>query len=141
MASELMAAVAPGDRLTAMRGFLADPRDTATPDATIELLRKAFRGELLSPPLTKRLVAILEATSTGSGRIKGLLGAGTVVAHKTGTTGTAMKLNGGTNDVGVIAGELAIAVYIKGSTRTLAAREKVIAQVAKAAFDARPNLA
>ena len=45
---------------------------------------------------------ILERTSTGAGRIKGLLPNGTVVGHKTGTTGNAGALNGSTNDVGVI---------------------------------------
>ena len=49
--------------------------------------------------------------------------------------------DGSTNDVGVItlpgnAGRLAIAVYIKGSSRSEAVREKVIAQIARAAFDA-----
>ena len=89
---------------------------------------------------------ILKATTTGSARIKGLLPAGTVVAHKTGTTATVMDFNGSTNDAGVIqlpggGGQLAIAVYVKGSTRNLAARELVIARIAKAAFDSWANLA
>ena len=88
---------------------------------------------------------ILKATTTGSARIKGLLPAGTVVAHKTGTTGTVMDFNGSTNDAGVIllpgGGQLAIAVYVKGSTGSLAARELVIARIAKAAFDSWANLA
>ena len=130
----------PEGRLAAMRRFIADPRDTATPDGTVQLLRRLFRGELLSASSTARLVEILEATTTGAGRIKGLLPAGVVVAHKTGTTGTAGRLNGSTNDVGVItlpkgAGQLALAVYVKGSTRDLAAREMAIARVAKAAVD------
>jgi beta-lactamase class A len=140
MLDELTAKIAPADRLRAMHRFLEDPRDTATPNGTVRLLAKAFRGELLSRDLTARLVEILKATSTGKGRIKGLLPAGTVVAHKTGTTATAAGLNGGTNDVGVImlpkgAGRLIVAIYIKGSTRDLAAREMVIAKIARAAFD------
>jgi beta-lactamase class A len=103
-------------------------------------LKRAFRGELLSKALTGRLVEILEATTTGSARMKGLLPVGTVVAHKTGTTATVMGLNGSTNDVGVItlpkgAGKLAVAIYVKGSTRELESRERVIARMAKAAFD------
>jgi beta-lactamase class A len=115
-----------------MRRFLDDPRDTATPDATIDLLRKLYRGELLNAQLTARLIAILEKTTTSPARIKGLLPPGTVVAHKTGTTGSAGEWNGGTNDVGVIAGKLAIAVFVKGSTRPLPQREHVIAEMAKA---------
>jgi len=138
MFEELTAKIAPQDRRRAMRRFMADPRDTATPDGTVHLLQRAFRGELLSASLTGRLVEILEAATTGSARIKGLLPAGTVVAHKTGTTATFLNLNGGTNDVGVITlpkgGQLAIAVYVKGSTRDLATREKIIAGIARSAF-------
>ena len=39
----------------AMRQFLADPRDTGTPAGTVQLLKKLFAGELLSPKLTARL--------------------------------------------------------------------------------------
>ena len=71
---------------------------------------------------------------------KGLLPGGTVVAHKTGTATTVMGLNGATNDAGVVtlpngAGQLAIAIYVRGSTRDQATRESVIARMAKAAFD------
>ncbi len=140
MFDELTAKITPAERLRAMRRFLNDPRDTATPNGTIRLLERTFQGELLSGELTARLVEIMKATTTGAARIKGLLPAGTVVAHKTGTTSTVMGLNGGTNDVGVImlpkgAGQLAIAIYVKGSTRDAAARERVIARIAKAAFD------
>lgn len=139
MLDELTAKIAPAERLRAMQRFLEDPRDTATPNGTVRLLERAFQGELLSRDLTARLVEILKATTTGKGRIKGLLPAGTVVAHKTGTTATAAGLNGGTNDVGVImppkgAGRLIVAIFIKGSTRDLDTREMVIAKIAKAAF-------
>jgi beta-lactamase class A len=146
MSDKLTAAIPAAERLAAMREFLGDPRDTGTPAGTVQLLKKLFAGELLSPKLTARLVEILKATTTGSARIKGLLPAGTVVAHKTGTTGTVMDFNGSTNDAGVIllpggGGQLAIAVYLKGSTRNQAAREQVIARVAKAAFESWAILA
>jgi beta-lactamase class A len=129
------------DAAASMPRFIADPRDTATPDGTVHLLQRLFRGELLSPASTARIVEILQATTTGAGRIKGLLPAGTIVAHKTGTTGTFERLNGSTNDVGVVtlpngAGQLALAVFVKGSTSDLPARETSIARIAKAAFDA-----
>jgi beta-lactamase class A len=123
-----------------MPGFIADPRDTGTPDGTVLLLQRLFSGGLLSPSSTGRMIEMLQATTTGADRIKGLLPAGTLVAHKTGTTGTQHGLNGSTNDVGVItlpngAGQLALAVYVRGSARDLSAREMVIARIAKAAFD------
>lgn len=139
MYDELTAKIAPADRVAAMKRFLNDPRDTATPNGTVRLLERAFQGELLSKELTARLIEILKSTTTGSARIKGMLPAGTVVAHKTGTTWTAMGLNGGTNDVGVIllpnGGRLAIAAYVKGSTRDLETRERIIARIARATFD------
>lgn len=137
---QLIANVPLDTQHSAMRQFLADPRDTATPQATVQLLARAFRGELLSQHNTARLVAAMNACTTGRQRLKGLLPPGTVVAHKTGTTDTIEGLNGATNDVGVItlprnAGQLAIAVYIKGSTRDETTRDHVIARIARAAYD------
>jgi beta-lactamase class A len=137
---ELTSKVPATARRAAMRAFLSDVRDTATPDATAELLKRTFRGELLSASSTSRLIQILESTTTGGARLKGLLPAGTTVAHKTGTTATAQGLNGGTNDVGVVTlpngDRFAIAVYIKGSTQKSETLEKVIAQISRATFDA-----
>lgn len=129
------------DADASMRRFLADPRDTATPDGTVDLLRHTFHGDLLSPDCTARLIRMMEATTTGPARIKGLLPSGTVVAHKTGTAPTVGGINGSTNDVGVItlprgAGQLAVAFYVKGSRRDQDTREAAIARLAKAAFDA-----
>lgn len=123
-----------------MRRFLRDPRDTGTPDGTVQLLARIFQGELISATSTQFLQAALVATSTGKNRLKGMLPPNTVVAHKTGTTATIDGLNGGTNDVGVIslpgnAGRLAIAVYISGSSREEATRDLIIARIARAAYD------
>ena len=137
--TKLLAGTTPAARHAALLRFIDDPRDTATPDATVQLLARAFRGDLLRPPTTARLQQMLEGTVTGQQRLRGLLPANTVVAHKTGTTATEQGLNGGTNDVGVITlpnGKLAIAIYIKASTRSLAVRERVIARAALAAFTA-----
>jgi beta-lactamase class A len=123
----------------ATRRYLADPRDTGTPNGTVQLLARAFRGEILSKSSTARLIEILKATTTFPTRIKGLLPSGTIVAHKTGSTGTVNGLTAATNDSGVIflpsGDELAVAVYVKASTRTDAERDVVIARIARAAFD------
>lgn len=119
----------------AMRRFIADPRDTATPNATVQLLQRLFAGQLLSAVSTAFVIRCLEACETGRNRIRALLPPGTVVADKTGTTGTAPGgLNGSTNDAGVIDGKLAIAVYIKGSRQSQPARENIIARLAAAAW-------
>jgi beta-lactamase class A len=129
------------DAHASMERFLSDPRDTGTPDASVQLLRRAFAGELLSKSSTAALIRMMQATTTGPGRIKGTLPLGTVVGHKTGTTSTVNGLNGSTNDIGVIelprgAGQLAVAFYVKGSRRDQAARELAIARLARAAYDA-----
>jgi beta-lactamase class A len=120
--------------------YLADPRDTGTPNGTVQLLARLFRGELLSKASTARMIEILKSTSTGSKRLKGMLPPGTVVAHKTGTTAVVKRLAAGTNDSGVIflpkGGRLAISVYLKASTWNEATRERVIARFARAAYDA-----
>jgi beta-lactamase class A len=144
MADALVMKVPPQQQKAAMRRFIEDPRDTGTPNATVDLLQKLYRGEILSRAMTARLRMILERTSTGAGRIKGLLPNGTVVGHKTGTTGNAGALNGSTNDVGVIVlpdgAQLAVAFYVKGSTRDAVVRDRVIAQMAWAAFDWAVNI-
>ena len=133
-------AVPPDARREAFARFLADPRDTATPDALVQLLRQVEEGRGLSPEGRDRLLALMTRTRPGAQRLKGNLPAGTVVAHRTGTGADFGKANICTNDVGVVTlpggrGHLAIAVLIKGSDRSLAAREKAIAAIARAAYD------
>jgi len=104
------------------------------------LLDKFYKGTILSRNNTEFLYNILTETTTGPRRIKGLLPAGTVVAHKTGTSPTnAEGLSPGTNDIGIMTlpngKHLAIAVFVCNSTDDEATREMVIAKIAKAAFD------
>jgi beta-lactamase class A len=137
---ELTSKIPPSKRLVSLKAFVSDPRDTATPDGTVDLLRKLWDGKLLSAASTARLMRILESTTTGPARLKGALPQGTVVAHKTGTNGTVQGFNAGTNDVGIVtlpgkAGRFAIAVFIKSSSRPASAIERTIAQIARAAYD------
>jgi beta-lactamase class A len=129
----------PDAHYQATLGYLADPRDTGSPDGTVQLLTRLFHGELLSKANTDRMIAFLKATTTFPHRIKGLLPAGTVVAHKTGSTSAVKKLAAATNDSGVIylpdGTLLAISVYVKASTRSDAARDRIIARIARDAFD------
>lgn len=114
--------------------YAKDPRDHGSPRAMLTLLTKLWKGELLDKAHTAELLDIMYRTSTGAGRLKGMLPAGTPVAHKTGTySGTA-------NDVGIIdlpdGTHLAIAVYVKGSRRLQGPPlENAIAQSARAVYD------
>jgi len=115
------------------RPFNADPRDSSTPEAMLDLLLRIDAGTALSPESTKVLMGIMERCHTGVKRLKGLLPVGTVVAHK---TGTLMSI---ANDVGLITlpdgGRLAIAVFVKGDTKGMDVQERVIADIARAAYD------
>lgn len=113
--------------------FPNDPRDSGTPDGTVDMIHKALYGRILRDDLRKFLRASMEKTRTGAGRIPALLPKGVVVARKTGTMG------GSANDAGAIrlpnGGEVIVALYTKASKRDLPERERVIAQLAKAAYD------
>ncbi len=127
-------AVSDEDRERARTAFDTDPRDTATPEDMANLLRRLWDGELLSRKSTDLLIDIMRRSTTGTGRIKGLLAPRTEVAHKTGSIG------GTTNDVGIItlpddAGHVIVVLFVKGSTRPVDQRERAIAHIARAAHD------
>ena len=114
--------------------YARDQRDTSTPDAMASLLVHVYRQNLLKPETVKLLLGIMRRCQTGDARLKGLLPAGTELAHK---TGTAMGI---INDVGIItlpngAGHIAIVVFIKGSKSSVAECEHSIAEVARSAYD------
>lgn len=113
-------------------------RNWATPKAMTDLLRLLYAGRGLSTSSRDMLLQMMTETGTGPRRLKGLLPAGTVVAHKTGTSGTTKGLTRATNDVGLITlpdgRHLAIAVFVSDSTASVAVREQVIARIALAAW-------
>jgi beta-lactamase class A len=105
------------------------------------LLDNFYTGHMLSKTSTGFLWKILTETSTGPNRIKGLLPAGTVVGHKTGSSPTnAEGLSPATNDVGIITmpngKHVAISIFVCNSTADEATRESVIAKIARAVYDA-----
>ncbi len=113
--------------------FNDDPRDASTPEAMVQLLAVIQSGKALSASGTKVLIEIMERCITGEKRLKGLLPLGTVVGHKTGT------LMGIANDVGIVSmpdgSKFAIAVFVKGDTKGIDTQERVIAEIARTAYD------
>ena len=86
------------------------------------------------------LWATMKQTETGKNRLKGQLPAGTVVAHKTGWSGTNKEgITAAVNDVGVVflpnGRHYFISVFVTDSEEDTAANEKIIADVAKVAWD------
>ncbi len=127
-------------RTRALATYLADPRDTATPTATADLLLRVHRQDLLRKASSARLVSILERVTTGKDRLKALLPAGTVVAHKTGGSDVTDGVVAATNDVGIItlpgaAGHVIVAAFLKEARGDDAARAHALALVGRAVFD------
>lgn len=122
------------------KAFDADGRDSATPEAMALLLSAIHSRKLLHPASHERLIRWMTETTTGPLRIKGQLPPGTTVWHKTGTGGTKDGVNLCTNDVGVVElpegkGHLALAVFVKLSTKSLEERELAIAGAARLFYD------
>lgn len=83
---------------------------------------------------------VMKKTETGKDRLKGQLPKGTVVAHKTGWSGmNKAGITAATNDIGVVflpqGKHFYISVFVANSTESPATNEKIIADIAKAAWD------
>jgi beta-lactamase class A len=122
-------------RLLADKRDLWDERDSSTPVAMVELLRKIYRAELINPSSRNYLLGLMAQCQTGKNRMRALLPFGTPVEHKTGT------LNGYTSDVGFISlpdgRRIAVAMFARGGSdrpRTIAETTRVIYDGFKSMF-------
>lgn len=113
-----------------------DPPDT---DRAASAETHSAAPPFISPENAKLLQKFMTETPTGPNRLKGMLPQGTVVAHKTGTSGTVNGVTAATNDVGIITlpsgRQFAIAVFVADSPADEKTREAVIAKIAKAIWD------
>lgn len=113
------------------------------PKAANELLKKFYENKKkqLSQESHDFIWKIMRETSTGPKRLKGQLPDGTVVAHKTGYSG-AHKTTGeyaAVNDIGIVflpnGKYFYITVFVTDSKEDFDTNERIIADVAKAAWD------
>lgn len=123
------------------RGWDVQFRNWSSPAAMARLLSMFLRDSILSKSSREYLWHLMVKTSTGPGRLKGQLPAGTPVAHKTGSSGVNEKgIAAATNDVGIVTlpgGEnFVIVVFVSNSAADENARDEVIASIARAAWDA-----
>lgn len=116
-------------RLLADKRDLFDRRDSSTPEAMVDLLKRIYRAELIRPASRDYLLGLMAQCKTGKNRIRGMLPFGTPVEHKTGT------LNGYTSDVGFITmpdgRRIAVAMFARGGDN----RPRTIAETARALYD------
>ena len=109
-----------------------DPRDTTTPAAMVEILRKTVLGTALSAASREQLAAWLVANKTGDKRLRAGLPRGWKVGDKTGSGG-----NNATNDIAVIwppnRAPIIVAAYYIASHATEDQRNAVLAEVGRIA--------
>lgn len=110
------------------RRDLWDRRDSATPVAMVDLLKRIYKGELIKPDSRNYLLDLMSQCQTGKNRMKALL-PGVPIEHKTGT------LDGLADDVGFISlpdgRRVAVAIFTRGGTD----RPRTIAETARAIYD------
>jgi beta-lactamase class A len=117
----------------------AQYRNWFEPAGAVQLLRAISDNSPLTREHTDLLLGWM-TPAVPTKRLDGDLPAGTRVAHKSGTSGVDNGLAHATNDIGLIplpdGGRIAIAVFVTDSTADEATRERVIARIARAAYDA-----
>jgi beta-lactamase class A len=115
-------------QLLSARRDLWDRRDSSTPTAMVDFLKRIYRAELIRPASRDYLLDLMAQCQTGKNRMKALL-PGVPVEHKTGT------LDGLTDDVGFITmpdgHRIAVAIFARGGTN----RPRTIAEAARAIYD------
>jgi beta-lactamase class A len=115
-------------QLLSAKRDLWDHRDSSTPTAMVDLLKRIYKGELIRPESRNYVLGLMAQCQTGKNRMKALL-PGVPIEHKTGT------LNGLADDVGFLTmpdgHRVAIAIFTRGGTD----RPRTIAEAAKAVYD------
>lgn len=111
-----------------------------TPRAAVRLLERFRRGELLPDEYGDFLERTMFATTTGPDKLRGLLPAGVVVAHKTGSSDrTASGVKIADNDIGFVrlpdGREYSIAVFVMDSREDDRTNAAVIARISRLVYD------
>jgi beta-lactamase class A len=114
-------------------------RNWFAPKGAVELLRALSDHSPLSPEHTAMLLEWMR-DSVQTTRLRGDLPPGVAVAHRSGTSGVEHGAAAATNDIGLIAlpdgRQLAIAVFVTDATADDDTRDKVIARIGRAVYDA-----
>jgi beta-lactamase class A len=116
-------------QLLSAKRDLWDRRDSSTPVAMVELLRRIYKAELIRPESRNYLLDLMARCETGRNRMKALLPNGVTVEHKTGT------LTGLADDVGFVTmpdgHRIVVAIFARGGSD----RPRTIAEATRAIYD------
>lgn len=115
-------------------------KNYSTPFAAVQLLQKFYKQKILSKNSQDFMCKAMFETTTGPNKIKGLLPSKAKLAHKTGFSGKNKEgLTGATNDIGIITlpngKQFAMAVFVSNSLEDEITNDKIIAEIALAAWD------
>lgn len=114
-------------------------KNRTSPAEAVNLLRALYNRQGISEQSQTLLLKFMTESTPGAKRLKGFLPAKTVVAHKTGTSGTTEGITAATNDIGIITmpngKHFIIAVFVSDSPADQTTREETIAKIAKAVWD------
>jgi beta-lactamase class A/beta-lactamase class A VEB len=113
-----------------------------TPKAANEVLSSFYNNnKMLSQKSYNFIWKAMKETKTGENRLKGQLPKETIVAHKTGTSGMnkASGITAAVNDIGIVflpdGQHFFISVFVTNSKENAETNEKIIADIAKVAWD------
>jgi beta-lactamase class A len=122
------------------RDLTAQYRNWIEPAAAIALLERLVTNPAFSPEANAFLLKTLTDSRTAGDRLRAGLPAGTVLAHKSGTSGEHDGIAAATNDIGLITlpdgRRLAIAVFVTDAKANEETRDRVIARIAQATYQA-----
>jgi beta-lactamase class A len=114
-------------------------KNWTTPIAAVQILKKFYQNKIIFDNNTKFLYKIMVETTTGLNRLKGKLPESTVVAHKTGSSGSKDNITAAFNDIGIVTlpngKHYAIAVFITNSKENDEINAAIIAEISKAVWE------
>lgn len=123
-------------RREALRRYISNPPDAATPDGMVHALARLASGDLLSPTSTTFMVKLMNRSRTGPERLKGGLAPGWTLAHKTGTGQALGAWVTAYNDVGILQSpegrRYAVAVLIAETSLSVKERQLLMSAVTRA---------
>jgi len=117
-------------------------KNWTTPKAANHILELFYmnKNNLLSKKSHHFIWKVMRETKTGAHRLRGLLPKNTLIAHKTGSSGTNKQgITAAVNDIGIVflpnGSYYFISVFVTESTENEATNEKIIADINKEAWE------
>jgi beta-lactamase class A len=111
-----------------------DPRDTTTPAAMVDTMRRILLGDVLSVSSREKVTGWMVACKTGASRLRAGVPESWRVGDKTGT-----GARGATNDLAILwppgRKPILVAAYFSGSKKSSAECSEVLAEVGKIVID------